>query len=121
MLFYEIEVLGIPKFIFAYNVEAERLTNYFNNKPDFLEICIIEEGQTIAESLDKKTRRISYPHTISMITSNMAATTRSYGSERHRHSTVGVRVKYNLKLYNSEEQYDLKELKERVQNGSTAV
>ena len=46
MQFYEIEMLTLPKILFACTVELERYRGSFHKKPDFLEILMIESPQS---------------------------------------------------------------------------
>ncbi len=121
MEFIEVEILGIPKIFFACSVDVENLHNYFEYKPDFIEISVMEEGRIAAYSLDGKLMRISEPHRISGIYKDMAARTYSYNGERQKHTTVGVKVKYNMKRYKSEEECNLNELKARMANSNIAL
>lgn len=121
MEFIEIEILSVPKIFFACSVDVENLHNYFEYKPDFIEISAMEDGRIASYSLDGKLMRISDPHRISGIYKDMAAETFSYNGERQRHTTVGVKVKYNMTRYKSEEECNLDELKARMTNSNIAL
>lgn len=117
MLFYEIELLSVPRFVFAWRVDTQKHRNYFDHKPDFLEISIAEEGRTVSEHPDG-TKSISYPGMLGLITSDMAATCYAYNGERIRHTTAAVRVEYNIQKHNSEEFCDIPALKKRMKAGN---
>ena len=120
MDFAEIEIKGLPKFRFACSVDAENLYNYFEYKPDFLEISVHEEGRTAVYSLDGKLTHISQPHIISGIACDMAARTHSYNGERQKHTTVGVFVPYTIKRHKSEE-CDFETLRKRLGENTIAL
>ena len=115
MRFYEIEIQSIPKIIFACSVDTRKHRNYYNHKPDFLEISLCEEGRILVKNLDG-TEAIQCPGMLGMINSDMAAHTCAYNNERQKHTTVAMRVKYTLKLHNSEAECDIQALKERVKD-----
>lgn len=120
MHFYEIRLLSLPEFVFAWSVDTRKHRNYFDHKPDFLEISVAEEGRSVSEHPDG-TKSIHYPGMLGMITSDMSATCYAYNGERIRHTTAGVRVKYALQKHDSEENFDISALKARVQAGNTAL
>lgn len=120
MRFYEITLLSLPEFVFAWSVDTRKHRNYFDRKPDFLEISVAEEGRSVAEHPDG-TKRIHYPGMLGMITSDMSATCYAYNGERIRHTTAAVRVKYDLQTHDSREFCDISTLKQRVKAGHVVL
>lgn len=122
MRFYEIELLSVPQFVFAWRVDADPRTyrNFFDHKPDFLEITIMESGKTVAKHPDG-TVAVSSPGKLGLITSDMSATCYAYNEERIRHTTAAVRVKYTIRRHNTEEGCDISALKARLQGGNVAL
>lgn len=120
MRFYEITLLSLPEFVFAWSVDTRKHRNYFDHKPDFLEISVAEEGRSVAEHPDG-TKSIHYPGMLGMITSDMSATCYAYNGERIRHTTAAVRVKYDLRIHDSEESCDIPALKQRVKTGHVVL
>ena len=120
MRFYEITLLSLPEFVFAWSVDTRKHRNYFDRKPDFLEISVAEEGRSVAEHPDG-TKRIHHPGMLGMITSDMSATCYAYNGERIRHTTAAVRVKYDLQTHDSREFCDISTLKQRVKAGHVVL
>lgn len=120
MRFYEIELLSVPQFVFAWRVDAQNHRNFFDHKPDFLEISVVEAGRTVAEHPDG-TRSILYPGRLGLVTSDMSATCYAYNGERTRHTTAAVRVKYNIRCHDSEKNCDISALKARMKGGNVAL
>lgn len=117
MVFYEVELLSAPKILFACSVETEKYRNTFYNKKDFLEISVCEEGHIIFEHKDKK-KEIAEPGMIVPILRDANCDTYSFENEKQRHTTVGVRVRYNLKRYENESECDLDIIEERIKTGN---
>lgn len=120
MLFYEIELLSVPHIIFAWRVDTQKHRNFFDHKPDFLEISIAEAGRTVAEHRDG-TKSLSCPGMLGLITSDMSATCYAYNGERIRHTTAAVRVKYNIQKHNSADFDQLPALKQRMKAGNIVL
>ena len=120
MRFCEIELHSVPQFVFAWRVDTQKHRNFFDHKPDFLEISVMEAGRTVSEHSDG-TVTISYPGMLGLITSDMSATCYAYNEERIRHTTAAVRVKYTIRRHNTEEGCDVSALKERLQGGDVAL
>ena len=121
MRFYEIELLSAPQFAFAWRVDtdARSYRNFFDRKPDFLEISIMEAGKTVAEHPDG-TAIVHSPGILGVIASDMTATCYACGEGRIRHTTAAVRVKYNSRRHNSES-CDISGVKARVKEGNIAL
>ena len=120
MRFYEIELLSVPQFVFAWRVDAKKHRNFFDHKPDFLEISIQEAGRTVSEHPDG-TVSMFQPGMLGIVASDMAATCYAYNGERIRHTTAAVRVKYNLRRHDSEKDCDISALKARMKAGNVAL
>ena len=120
MRFYEIELLGVPQFVFAWRVDAQKHRNFFDHKPDFLEISVMEAGRMVSERSDG-TVSISQPGMLGLITSDMSATCYAYNGERVRHTTAAVRVKYNIRRHDTENGCDIAALKARMKGGNIAL
>lgn len=119
MEFYEITLLSSPTIVFALSVDTVKHRNFFDHKPDFLEISLCEMGRTLAENLDG-TSSILCPGMLGMITSDMAANTYAYNGERQKHTTVGVRLKYDIQKHLSS-RCDIPALRQRMTAGRTAL
>jgi len=120
MVIYEIELLSAPKILFACSVESEKYRNTFYNKKDFLEISVIEEGHVIFVHKDG-THEIAQPGMIVPILEDANCDTYSFENEKQRHTTVGVRVRYNLKRYENISECDLHLMEERVKSGNVIL
>lgn len=93
-MFYKIELLSIPKFLFCCSASVNNYRNEFKKRKDFLEISLVEEGNIEAEENGKK--YIIEPHSLNIITSDRDCVLSAKKNELQRHSTVGLNVKYNL-------------------------
>lgn len=113
MFFYEIEMLSIPQIIFACSVDSKNYSNRFNCIEGFLEIAVCEHGNIILSHTDGRTQIVK-PGMLSTIVSTDALTTGSDTTDSQRHSTVGVRMQYNLTRHSTEEKLDLAALRERM-------
>ncbi len=113
MIFYEIEVLSVPKIIFACSVEYEKYKNSFENKENFLEIALCEQGKILFEYSDG-TNEITDSGMLIPMFRDISCNTSSYKNEKQKHTAVGVEMKYNLRRYNSETECDVLKLKERM-------
>lgn len=119
MDFYEITLQSSPTIVFAHNVDTLKHKNFFDHKPDFLEISLCEAGRILAENLDG-TRSILCPGMLGMITSDSAANTYAHNGERQKHTTVAVRMKYDLQKHSSA-RCDIPALRQRMAAGRTAL
>lgn len=119
MFFYEIQLLSAPRMVFAWRVDTMKHRNYYDHKPDFLEISLCEEGRILAEHPDGSTS-LHCPGMLGLIASDMSASTRAYNGERQRHTTAAVRVKYNLTKHDSS-LCDIGQLRERVKKDGIAL
>lgn len=113
MIFYEIELLAIPEFLFACSVSVEKYKNRIFDKQNFLEITYCEEGRILFEYKDG-TKEITVPGMLIPAFEDAAMTTVAYQNEKQRHSTVGIKVPYRWKKYRSEEECDTAALRERM-------
>ena len=119
MIFYEIELLGIPTIHFACSVDTKTHYNRFSNIPRFLELALNEEGGILWHCADGS-EKIIEPGMFNVITCNSNAVTEMYGGNRQRHTTVGVFVDYNINICTSEK-VDLNELKNRMTDKSVIL
>ena len=110
MLFYEIEILAIPQIRFACSVDVEKLTNRFDYIKNFMEICLVEEGDILCKYFDGS-EKVYSGRRLNGIFSDMGCDTYSVGTSRQRHTTVGVDVEYNFKRINSDEITDMEQFR----------
>ncbi|MBQ8311378.1 MAG: helix-turn-helix transcriptional regulator [Clostridia bacterium] len=120
MIFYEIEMLSVPRIEFACSVEYDKYRNCFYNREDFLEISVCEEGRVLFEHADGR-QELAVPRMLIPIVSDICCETRAYREERQRHTTVGVVMKYRAVRYFSETECDISALGERLRNGQTIL
>ncbi len=120
MVFYEVEFLGIPKIRFACSVDVEKLRNRFDYIKDFMEICLVEEGDILYKNFDG-TEELHTGRRINAIFCDKGCDTSSFGKMRQRHTTVGVDVEYNLKKYRSDEITDMEQFKKSVEEKRTVL
>lgn len=120
MIFYEIELLSVPEIVHACSVDTDRYKNRFDKVADFLEIAILEQG-SIGFDHDDGTKEITTAGMSIPIFSDMACSTYLAGENGQRHSTVGVRVSYNMRRHDSEENMDINKLKERINCSNTIL
>ena len=113
MIFYEIEILGIPKIRFACSVDVEKLRNRFDYIKNFMEICLVEEGDILHKNFDG-TETVYSGRRLDGIFSDTGCDTYSVGTSRQRHTTVGVDVEYNFKRINSDEITDMEQFRTMV-------
>lgn len=100
-VFYEIELLSAPTFLFSWSVSINQYANQFHHSEDYIEICVIEHGRVWMEEGQK--RQLLEPHTLNVITSAADYRLIAYQNEIQCHSTVGVRVHYRISSYPKEE------------------
>ncbi len=120
MVFYEIELLSIPKIRFAWSVSVEKHSNYFDYRKGFLELGIIEQGRIRHISFDGVSE-IVCPGMLSPIVDDIGCVTESFKGEKQKHTTVGVKVLYNAKRYISANEYNIEHLKEKIKNGNVIL
>ena len=113
MIFYEIEMLSIPEIMFACSVDSKKYSNRFNCIKNFLELAVCEYGEILFEHKNGKTE-VAVPGMQMVMTSTDAVQTSSHNTDTQRHSTVGVRMQYNMTRYKSEAECDLSALRERM-------
>ena len=113
MIFYEIEMLSVPKMIFACSVDSKKYSNRFNCINNFLELAVCEDGEILFAHKNGK-KEIAAPGMMMAMTSTDAVETSSHNTDTQRHSTVGVRMQYNLTRHNTENKCDLVALRERM-------
>jgi AraC-like DNA-binding protein len=120
MIFYEIELLSIPKIIHACSVDTDRYKNHFNHEKDFLEIALLERGNIIFEHFDGR-KETTCPGMVLPVFSDMACNTYFFGTEGQRHTTVGVTASYNLRRHNTEDGIDVEYFREKTKNPNTVL
>lgn len=113
MIFYEIEILGIPQIRFACSVDVEKLRNRFDYIKNFMEICLVEEGDILCRYFDGSEKVYSGKR-LNGIFSDTGCDTFSVGTSRQRHTTVGVDVEYDFKCIDSDEITDMEQFKTMV-------
>ncbi len=113
MVFYEIELQGMPEILFACSVDLLDYHNRFSYKQDFLEICLVEEGDIQLKNKDNPPEIVK-AGSLESIFSDMDIVTCALRGERQRHTTVGVQVKYALLRHTTEEPLELAALRRRV-------
>ncbi len=113
MKFVEIELLSLPKIVFAYSVEISKYSHRFSNYKRFFEICLHEEGDAECHYADG-TVLAEFPGMINTITYLDDVVCSSVGSGLNRHTTVGVDMDYTAARYESEAECDVDALKARM-------
>ena len=53
MIFYEITLKSLPRILFAYPVQVEHYQNHFHKPTNFLELCLVEEGEIVYQYSDQ--------------------------------------------------------------------
>ena len=117
MSFCEVELLSLPKIKFACSVDLERYHNSFHKIPNFLELCIHEEGRILYKYPDGS-QYLSHPGILSAAFYDSEYETSAYENDHQRHTTVGVTMDYRYHHYESEADCDLSQLKARLQAGN---
>lgn len=117
MIFYKIELLGIPEFIFCCSVSVKNYSNQFIHRKNFIEISIVESGRVLFEEDGR--REVVQPETLTVFSEDTNCKTSAYNNETQSHSTVGVNVPYRFTRYNSDDCIDIKKLKEELSGGNT--
>ena len=120
MIFYEIEILSVPKILFACRVDLEKYRNRFDRLENFLEIAYCEQGRILFE-YDSGEKEITEPGLLIPVFSDMRCRTTAYDNERQRHITVGVEVQYRMKRYLSEQECPVAALMERMKKRCTIL
>lgn len=113
MIFYEIEMLSIPEIIFACSVDSKSYSNRFNCIDGFLELAVCEYGEILLAHKDGR-EEIAKPGMLVPMVCTDAVVTSSYNTDAQRHSTVGVRMQYNIVRHDTEENCDLAALRMRM-------
>jgi len=117
MIFYEVELLSVPKIRFSLSVVANKMKNRFEYIKNFIEICIVEEGRIKYKNFDGTTTVIC-PGTISPILSDCGFDIKSIDPGVQRHTTVGVDVKYTFRKCTSSDDYNIEELNQKSKEKS---
>ncbi len=115
MIFYEIKLLSLPTFRFAFMVEVDDYKTVFHGLRDFLEISVIEAGDVIVRSADGG-EEIRRAHSINCICSDTEAVYSALNGEHQRHTTACVCVKYDHRRRSTDEHIDVAELRERIRS-----
>jgi len=110
MKFVEIELLSLPKIVFAYSVEISKYSHRFSNYRRFFEICFHEGGAAECRYPDG-TVQLECPGMINTVTYLDDIVCSSSGSGINRHTTVGVDMDYIATKYTSEDECDIEALK----------
>ena len=117
MIFYKIELKTVPKFLFCCSVSVNNYKNSFENRQNYIEICIVEKGSIVYEENSGK-KEIVMPNTLTTVTSGTNCTTSAYKGEVQCHTTVGVNALYKLTKYDSSSA-DISRLKDDLKNEGT--
>lgn len=120
MIFYEVELLSLPEFLFAHSVETKKYRNSFRNRDKFIEISVCEQGHIIFDHHDKE-KEIATPGMLVPILKDTNCETYSYENDNQCHTTVGVRAKYNLTRYESVSECDANALAQRIKRGNIVL
>lgn len=115
MIFYEIELNGIPTFKIACSVEYESYKNRFHRPVDYLEISLCEQGRIVYKHSDGTEERTDAGDLIPIF-SDTECESYAYMGEKQRHTTVAVTVPYTLRRYESESECDVSALENRMKN-----
>ena len=120
MIFYEIHLKEIPKFIFACSVEEKNYVRKFDYQSHFLELSVIEDGETERIYEDGQVKHL-YPKMFVSVFYGMNFRVKAFKNQLQRHTTVGVNVDYEYKEIDSDSKVDIKEIKERVKRGESIL
>ena len=113
MTFLEVELLSIPRIVFAYSVEISKYSHSFHNYKRFLEICLHETGFSECRYADGRVIT-ELPGMINTVTYLDDVECVSCTNEINRHTTVGVNVDYSVTKHPSEAACDVDGLKARM-------
>ncbi len=120
MVFYEIELKGIPKIRIACSVEYLQYKRRFEQTPNYLEIALCEKGRIVYNFGDGSSI-ISTPRMLIPFFSDTACDASPYMGELQRHTTVVATVEYEMKRRDTEETYDLDALYKKIKSGNTVL
>lgn len=123
MIFYEIELSGIPKFVYASNADLRDFKNKFPNElsADILEFGLIEEGRILLTYPNNKSVILA-PGMVTTITKDLVCEVTAYNGERQKHISIGANIPYSFTKWDTEKDIDLNALQSRVlQNGRFLV
>ncbi len=113
MIFYEIELLSAPQFRFAFTVDLDNYRNVFHELHDFLEISVIEDGDIIIHHEDGR-KEMRRAQSLNCVCSDAEAVYSALDGAHQRHTTVGMRVKYDFHRRSTDDNIDIAELRARV-------
>lgn len=114
MRFYEIILRSIPKIRFACAVSTKHYKNQFRHKENFLEISVNTGGDICIEHSDGE-REWVRQGMVMLVTKDMDCKTFADEGVCQSHVTVGVDVKYECTLHNTDNM-DYSAIKNRVCN-----
>ncbi len=113
MIFYEIELFSTPRFTFANSVEIENYERFFVQKPHWLEITMITEGQIMYEYPDGTSDTVS-PGMLTPIFEDLECHTLAVRNEKQSHSTIVGYADYKFTRHDTDGDFDFPSLQERM-------
>lgn len=117
MIFYEITLKSLPEIQFACTAHTEHYRNSFHKIKDFLELCLIEEGEIVCVYADKTEKRVR-PGMFNPILETDDCGTFAYNGMPQTHTTVGVIAEYDAVCHDTARGVELRELEKRLNNGN---
>lgn len=100
MKFYTVKFLSLPKILFAIEVHAGKYCNYFIDRKDFLEISCHLSGEATFRHKNGKEEEIMAGEMLAILPDFNGI---SYSETGNNHITVGMEVKYDYALYDTDE------------------
>lgn len=113
MIFYEITLKSLPRILFAYPVQVEHYQNHFHKPTNFLELCLVEEGEIVYQYSDQSKTHI-VPGTFDPVVQDMDCDTFAFCDMPQRHTTVGVTVEYDSIRHDTKNPVSISEIKEKL-------
>ena len=120
MNFYEIEMSGTPKILFACSAEFDHYKNQFHKRAAYLEIAVIEQGDILYRYADGKTKTVS-PKTVFPIVSDMDCVTSAHNMQHQRHTTVGLQLDYSYQFHTDVSRSELNQICERIKENPKII
>lgn len=113
MGFYEIEMSGTPKILFACSAEFDHYKNQFHKRSSYLEIVVIEQGDVLYRFADGRTKTVS-PQMLTPIVCDMDCDVFAHKGQHQRHTTIGLQLDYSYQYHMDISRFELSRICERI-------